>query len=321
MASGTIASTSGLRAERQRIVIVTGPSGAGRSTAVRVLEDVGFEVIDNLPLSLLDRLIAGPPLIRPLALGIDVRNRDFSVDALAEALSGLARRPEMQVELLYLDCRPDVLIRRYSETRRRHPLARAQAPAQGIAREIELLAPIRRMADILIETSEMTPHELRREIERRLGIDAGKRLLVSVLSFSYRRGIPNGADMVFDCRFLRNPYWQESLRGRDGRAQEVVRHVEEDPRLAPFCERVGALVELLLPAFAEEGKAHFAMAFGCTGGQHRSVVLAERFANALAAAGWRVSIRHRELERRSGEALAADAGGEDAGGAEKEGRA
>ncbi len=284
--------------DRQRLIFVTGPSGAGRSTAVNALEDMGFEAIDNLPLSLLYRLLDGPPLARPLALGIDVRNRDFSVNGFIEIIERLAAKVELDVELLYLDCTPNVLIRRFSETRRRHPLAPTDSPVQGIELEIKLLVPIRARANFLIDTSELSPHDLRQEIEQWFGTTAEKGLALSVQSFSYKRGIPRGVDMVLDCRFLRNPHWEPALRNLDGRDKKVADYVEKDARFSEFFIKVSDLTELLLPAFSEEGKSHIAIAFGCTGGQHRSVAVAERLANALAASGWQVSIRHRELERR-----------------------
>ena len=284
----------------RRLVLVTGPSGAGRSTAVNVLEDLGFEAIDNLPLSLLPRLLDGPPFGRPTALGIDVRNRDFSTNALIELIDDLSMREALDVELLYLDCSADVLLRCYSETRRRHPMAPAESPQQGIEREFDLLVPIRARANILIDTSDLSPHDLRAEIEGWFDTGASQKLAVSVQSFSYKRGIPRGVDMLLDCRFLRNPYWSEDLRGLDGKDTAVVEDIAEDKRFAEFFDKVRALTLMLLPAYAEEGKAHLAIAFGCTGGQHRSVAVAEKLANALAASGWQVSIRHRELERRGG---------------------
>ena len=288
-----------------RCVMVTGPSGAGRSTAIRVLEDLGFEAIDNMPLSLLPRLLDGPGHTRPMALGIDTRNREFSVAALIEAIDQFGERYGHPLELFYLDCREDVLLRRFSETRRRHPMAPAESPTEGIAREFDLLIPIRARADILIDTSELTPHELRAEVERWFAPDAdqGRGLAVSVNSFSYKRGLPRGIDMVFDCRFLRNPYWEEGLRGLNGTDAQVAGYVAEDHRYSVFFDRVLDLTEMLLPAYAEEGKAHLSIGFGCTGGQHRSVTLAENLARALAEQGWQVSIRHRELERRRNGAL------------------
>ncbi len=279
------------------VVFVTGPSGAGRSTAVKALEDIGFETIDNLPLSLVPRLLAGPPLGRPLALGIDVRNRDFSVEAMLDLVRETGMGESHRSELLYLDCRPDVLVRRYSETRRRHPLASHEAPPQAIEREIDLLAPVRARAHTLIDTSDLTPHELRAELERLYGGSGRSRLSVAVQSFSYKRGIPRGVDMVLDCRFLRNPYWEPDLRALDGRDPAVARHVEGDPRFSDYLKQIESLLQLLLPAICDEGKAHFSIAFGCTGGQHRSVLVAEKVAKMLAADGWQVSKRHRELEQ------------------------
>jgi len=284
------------RADAPPPVLVTGPSGAGRSTAIRALEDLGFEAIDNLPLSLIPRLLDGPPRAARLALGIDTRNRDFATDAFLD-LIGEAAAPGFEV--LYLDCSAEVLLRRFSETRRRHPLAPAETPLTGIEREFDLLAPIRARADILVDTSELTLHELRAEIARWFGGPSEHRLAVSLHSFSYKRGLPRGMDMVFDCRFLRNPYWDDALRPFDGRDPRIADYVAADPRFEAFFGKVAELADLLLPAYAEEGKAHLSIAFGCTGGKHRSVAMAERLAKALAGAGWRVSTRHRELERRA----------------------
>ncbi|MFV0335263.1 MAG: RNase adapter RapZ [Tropicimonas sp.] len=283
-------------APAHRIVLVTGLSGAGRSTAIRALEDLGYEVIDNLPLSLVPRLLEGAPQGPALALGIDTRNRDFSTNAFLELLDRLGSHG---AELLYLECRPEVLLRRYSETRRRHPLAPAENPLVGIERDFDLLAPIRRRADVVIDTSEMSVHDTRAEVGHWFGNPEDNRLALSVHSFSYKRGLPRGLDMVFDCRFLRNPYWDPALRPLNGLSPDVAAHVAEDPRFPAFFDKVRDLAELLLPAYVEEGKSYLAIGFGCTGGQHRSVTMAERLGNTLAESGWQVSIRHRELERKN----------------------
>lgn len=292
----------------RRVILVTGPSGAGRTTAIRALEDLGHEAIDNMPLSLLPRLLDGPPLARPMALGLDVRNREFSVERVIELVDRLEADPEVAPQLLYLDCRPDVLVKRFSETRRRHPLAPAESPAEGVDREIDLLVPIRARADVLIDTSDLTVHDLKAEIARWFDDLGGKQLAVSVESFSYKRGVPRGIDMILDCRFLANPYWDPLLRGLDGRDPAVAAHVAADPRFEPFFAQVAGLVEFLLPAYVAEGKSHLSIGFGCTGGQHRSVAVAERLADRLAAAGWQVSKRHRELERRGALAAAPNVG-------------
>ena len=281
-----------------RLILVTGPSGAGRTTAIRVLEDLGYEGIDNIPLSLVPRLIEGPPLGRPMALGLDVRNRDFNATALIELIDRLTRNPRVSLEILYLDCAPGVLIQRFSETRRRHPLAPADTPAQGVEREVDLLAPIRARADHLIDTTDLTQHDLKADLAALFDITPSGRLSVSVQSFSYKRGIPRGVDMIFDCRFLANPHWVAELSPLDGRDPQVAAYVRNDPRFAEFFQRLRDLLLFLLPAQLDEGKAHLTIGFGCTGGQHRSVAVTEMMANALAEKGWAVSKRHRELERR-----------------------
>ncbi len=295
-------------ADLTRIVLVTGPSGAGRTTAINALEDAGFEAIDNLPLTLLPRLLEGPPPDRPLALGTDARNRDYSARALTATLDRLQATPGIAADLLYLDCAPEVLQRRYSETRRRHPLAPAADPGQGIALERDLLVPVRSRATVLIDTSRLTPHDLRAEVTRLFAPDGAAQLGVSVVSFSYRRGLPMGADLVFDCRFLRNPHWQPDLRAEDGRDPDVAAFIASDPNFAGFRDRVLDLLGSLLPAFQDEGKTHLTVAFGCTGGKHRSVAMTELVAAHLAAEGWRVSKRHREVEDRRPDGAAGAAG-------------
>lgn len=282
-----------------RIVLVTGPSGAGRSTAIHVLEDLGYEAIDNLPMGLLLRLMEGADPSRPMALGIDARNRDFSTIGFIELVARLGRMSQVDLSTLYLDCSDDVLLRRFSETRRRHPVATDASPETGIRQEKELLEPIREIADTLIDTSVLNVHQLRSEVERWFAPEGGRHLAVSIESFSYKRGLPLGLDMVFDCRFLANPYWRPELREADGRNPDVASYVQADTNYAAFFERVVELLLSLLPAFKAEGKTHLSVAFGCTGGQHRSVAMAEAVAKALAEQGQPVAIRHREMERRS----------------------
>jgi len=284
------------------LVLVTGPSGAGRTTAINVLEDLGFEVINNLPLSLLPRLLDGPPLSHPLALGLDIRNRDFSINALISAIDGMTNRPDIATQVLYLDASEEELVRRFSETRRRHPLVESGSLLSGISGEKELLVPIRARADVLIETTGLSPHDLRAEIERLFAPDEGHMMNVTVHSFSYKRGLPRGMDIVLDCRFLRNPHWDAALRDHDGRDAAVDAYVEADPRFTQFFAQIKDMMDLLLPAYKEEGKSHLSIGFGCTGGQHRSVAVAERLAKSLAADGWQVSKRHREMERRDAQA-------------------
>ncbi|MGB3407980.1 MAG: RNase adapter RapZ [Jannaschia sp.] len=278
------------------VLLVTGPSGAGRTTAIRVLEDAGYEVIDNLPLSMVTRLLASaPPKPQPLALGIDVRNRDFSVDSLLTRLASLRADPDVSVRMLYLDCSADVLIARFSETRRRHPLAPQEDAAIGVARELALVSDIAEQADVVIDTTALTVHDLRDEVLRWIGGARG--LALSVQSFSYKRGLPRGLDIVFDLRFLANPHWVPSLRGGTGRDKDVRDHITADPCFEAFFTRMTDLLLSTLPAYREEGRAHLSIGLGCTGGRHRSVAVTEMLADTLAEAGWQVSKRHRELDR------------------------
>jgi UPF0042 nucleotide-binding protein len=286
------------------IVIVTGPAGAGRTTAIRALEDFGFEAIDNLPLSLMPRLVAGPPMQKPLVVGLDPRNRDFAIDALTDMLDELGARPGCRPVLAYIDCAAAVLVQRYNETRRRHPSSPNESPGIGIERETQLLAPLRDRADVLIDTTALNVHELRAELARWFAPgESGAGLAVSVESFSYARGLPRGADMVMDCRFLRNPHWNAELRAQDGRDPEVSAYVAGDPTCEPFVGRLLEMLRFLLPRYEAEGKSYFTVALGCTGGKHRSVALAELIGNSLAQDGWRMSIRHRDLERTVASAL------------------
>ncbi|WP_376875338.1 RNase adapter RapZ [Albirhodobacter sp. R86504] len=282
--------------QSQRVVLVTGPSGAGRSTTISTLEDLGYETIDNLPLSLVPRLLSSP-LGQPLALGIDVRNREFSAAGLIEMIDRLTREPAITLEVLYLDCAADVLVRRYSETRRRHPLS-IDSPLVGIAQELDMLAPIRQRADVLIDTSAMTVHDCRAEVTRWFSRMHVPQMSVSLHSFSYKRGTPRGIDIMFDCRFLSNPHWNADLRPMDGRDAAVQAYIARDERFTGFVDHVHGLLQFVLPAHLEEGKSHLSIGFGCTGGQHRSVALTEIMSNLLAEGGWHVSKRHRELERR-----------------------
>ncbi len=292
-----------LRRPAPVVLVVTGLSGAGRSSAIAALEDLGYEAINNFPISLFERLIepvAGTAA--PIAIGISSRTRGFSARAVTETVDSLRSRWRAGTMLLFLDCADQVLLTRFNQTKRRHPMAPVEGPATGIQRERDVLAELRERADVIIDTTEMTPHELKAELQARFALEDSAGLSVTIQSFSYKRGVPPNADMVFDCRFLRNPYWDASLRELDGREEAIQAFVRDDPLYDAFFGKLCDMVTMLLPAYRDEGKAYLTIALGCTGGRHRSVTIAENLARHLNGADWPVSIRHRELDARGARA-------------------
>ncbi|BAK66151.1 putative P-loop-containing ATPase [Sphingobium sp. SYK-6] len=283
------------------ILIVTGLSGAGKSTSLRTLEDAGWETVDNLPLTMLDRLLAAPPPQgyaagedRPLAIGIDSRTRGFAADTVLSVIASLRDQGRNQVEMLFLDCSGTVLERRYAETRRRHPLAPDRPAADGIARERELLEPLRRAAEHLIDSSDFTSNALQQAIRQRFAGSFESTL--TLLSFGFARGVPRNADLMFDMRFLRNPYWEDDLRHLGGLDAPVRDYVMADPLFEKAVGQIEALLGTVLPRYSEDGKAYVTIAFGCTGGRHRSVCVTEEIGQRLRAAGFSPTIMHRNLE-------------------------
>ena len=269
-------------------LVVTGLSGAGKSTVLKALEDLGFEVVDNLPLALFDRLLEpgeASALPRRLALGIDSRTRGFDAEAIAARVRAL-RGEGVDVRLLFLDCGSDELMRRFSETRRRHPLALDRPAADGIAAERALLDPLRRWADVVIDTSDFRAADLRAHIADRFDAGAGHAPTLTCMSFGFARGLPRDADLVFDMRFLSNPHWDLALRPLTGDDEAVADHIRADPAFAPAFERIVELLLTLLPGYRREGKAYLTLAFGCTGGRHRSVFVARAVAARLREAGY-----------------------------------
>ena len=300
-----------------RLLLVTGMSGAGKSSVLDALEDMGWDCVDNLPASLLHAFVAGDGSecrLVPAAVAMDVRSRGFEPDNLRGLIASL---PGVQPEILFLDSATRELLRRYDETRRRHPLAPDRPAEDGIARERNMLAPLRALADSLIDTTELSPVELRDELRKRYGQDADETVL-TIASFGFARGILRTADLVFDLRFIPNPHWVEELRPLTGADRPVRDFVAADPSWTKSMDNIEALLSDWIPRYWAAGKSYLTVAFGCTGGGHRSVAAAVEMAERLRSAGFSPNIRHRDLasppsdtiEGRPGPATSGETGNE-----------
>ena len=294
------------------LVLVTGLSGAGKASILRALEDVGFEAVDNPPLTLVETLVSRGD--RALAIGLDARTHGFEAQQVLATLDRLRQLPNLRTELVYATAEPAVLLRRYTETRRRHPLAPDGQVIDGVERERELTLPLRDAADLVVDTSELPLPRLRRLIEEHFGMGGSSAapMAVTLVSFAFPAGLPREADMVFDARFLRNPHYDPILRSRTGFDSDVAAYVEADPDYEAFFASILAMLQLVLPRFVQEGKKYATIAIGCTGGRHRSVRTIERLAPILAGLAlrgrertWQVATVHRELMK-SGEGKSGD---------------
>jgi UPF0042 nucleotide-binding protein len=282
----------------KELVIVTGISGSGKASALRAFEDLGYHAVDNLPLELLlefAALVGKSPEVRQAAIVVDVREGS-TLDRLPEILVGV--RKLLPTRVVFLDAQDAVLVRRYSETRRPHPLGRSETVSRSIVEERQVLDPIRNVADTLIDTSNFNVHQLRAHILDRFGHeDQGKQLLVSCLSFGFKNGVPLDADMVFDVRFLPNPHFVPEFRKLTGQDPKVAAYVRKFSQTREFLDKVTDLMLYLLPHYVQEGKSYLTVAFGCTGGQHRSVMMAEEMSKRLKKAGYQVKAVHRDMPR------------------------
>lgn len=295
-------------APRHRVLLVTGLLGAGKTTALRVLEDLGWETIDNFPIRFLGRLIdspdtAGAELRAPLAIGFDSRTRGFDPAKVIDRVKRLAERADLELTTLFLDCSGQELERRYNETRRRHPLAQDLPASSGIMAERELMEPLRSWADMVISTSNFSSNDLQQAIRERFSDEGSKPITVSITSFGFSRGTPPLADLVFDMRFLDNPHWDKQLRPMTGQDAPVAHHVRKDPAFEEPFARIRDLILMLLPRYRAQGKAYVNIAFGCTGGRHRSVFVAEEMTRVLASAGYAPSLTHRNLGTRAADGV------------------
>ncbi len=288
---------------RQRILLVTGVLGAGKTTALRALEDLGWEVLDNFPIRMLERFIdnaeESPSSDAPLAIGFDSRTRGFNPQAVIDLVKRLTLREDLELTTLYLDCGGNELVRRYNETRRRHHLSADAPVSAGIAAERELMEPLRRWADIVINTNDFSSNDLQQAMRTQFAPDAGPALTLTVSSFGFSRGMPPVADFVFDMRFLDNPHWDKVLRPMTGLDAPIGDFIRRDPAFGEAFARVRDLLLLLIPRFKAQGKAYVNIAFGCTGGRHRSVFMAEQIGAALRDAGFSPTMLHRNLGSRA----------------------
>ena len=280
------------------VVFVTGMSGGGKASILRALEDVGFEAVDNLPLEMVEGLATKTE--RALAIGVDTRTRGFDAMAVRAILGRLRADPRLAPELIYATAADDVLQRRFTETRRRHPMAPQGRVGDGIAKERGVTAPLHEVADLLIDTSDLPLAELRSLVEQRFARPGEAGLVVFLVSFAYPAGLPREADLVFDARFLRNPHYDPILRRRTGLDASVGDYIAADPDYPAFLEQLRGLIRLVLPRFVQEGKKYATIGIGCTGGRHRSVHLIETLAAEIRAAGWNALVTHRELARAAG---------------------
>lgn len=301
----------------QPILLVTGLSGAGKTTVLKTLEDLGWEAVDNFPIRLAGPLLDIPaPIGRsgsaiPLALGFDSRTRGFKAEALIKQIKQLQKRPDLNIMTLFLDCAGTEIERRYAETRRRHPMAQDRPAMDGIAQERMMMEPLRRWAETVIDTSKMSAHELQVDIRERFSSEATPHTTVSITSFGFSRGVPHNVDLVFDLRFLRNPHWDNELRPMTGLDAEVSAYVEADPAYQEAMAKIRDLLAFLLPLYDAQGKAYVNIAFGCTGGRHRSVHVAEQFGKWLRDDGFSPTVSHRNLTSRPIDALEGPANGAD----------
>jgi len=283
----------------QRILLVTGLSGAGKSTALNVLEDLGWETIDNFPVRLLKGLLAEPePEDAPLAVGFDSRTRGFVPQDVLDLIGDLSERRDIALSTMFIDCASGELERRYNKTRRRHPMAQERPLHEGIRAERDLLGLLRHHSDVVIDTSEFSSNQLQQHMRELFGQSGQTDMTVTVSSFGFSRGMPPLADLVFDMRFLDNPHWVPELREQTGLDRAVGEHIERDPGFADAFSRIRDLLLDLLPRYGAQGKSYVHIAFGCTGGRHRSVFTAERMAQSLREAGFSLTVRHRNLASR-----------------------
>ncbi|GAB5488682.1 MAG: RNase adapter RapZ [Parasphingorhabdus sp.] len=300
-----------IEANAKQVLLITGLSGAGKSTALKTMEDIGWETVDNFPIRLVGNLLDTPPSSSrgdqdpPLAIGFDSRTRGFEPSKLIEVIKSLQENMNFLISTLYLECTDDELERRYAETRRRHPLALDRPAREGIALERTQLDPLRRWADMIIDTSTLSANDLQRHIRQQFPIKDVEKSVVTITSFGFSRGLPNNVDLVFDVRFLANPFWDEKLKLMTGLDKMVADYIAKDPAYDEAMSKFQNMLKFLLPKYQDAGKSYVNIGIGCTGGRHRSVHVAEALSKHLHEAGFSTTVSHRNLASRPMEALEA----------------
>ena len=277
---------------KNELILVIGQSGAGRTTVIHIMEDQGFDTLDNVPVHLIPRVAPRELLDKPLALGLDIKSKSFSIKNLMKEISSWKALSKSRVVILFLECSLDILIKRFSLTRRPHPVPGENNLELSIKRELKLIAPLREKADFVLDTSNTSPNELRLKLGSIFPLANNRSIQIMLQSFSFRSGSPSGVDMVFDCRFLKNPNWEEGLKDLNGTDVEVIDYLHKDESWTSFNKSLMQMMSTIIPAFEKEGKSYLSIGLGCTGGQHRSVFVAEKLFKHLKDKNYDVKILH-----------------------------
>ena len=283
--------------DKNELILVIGQSGAGRTTVIHILDDQGFDTLDNVPVHLIPRVVPRELVDKPLALGLDIRSKSFSLQNLMKEISNWKALSKSRVVILFLECSLDVLIKRFSLTRRPHPVPGENNLELSIKRELKLIAPLRGKADFVLDTSNTSPNELRLKLGSIFPLAKNRSINIMLQSFSFRNGSPSGVDMIFDCRFLKNPNWEDGLKNLNGTDVEVKDYLRKDESWESFNKSLIQMLLTIIPAFEKEGKSYLSIGFGCTGGQHRSVFVAEQLYKHLFDKSYNVKMFHTILQK------------------------
>jgi len=283
--------------DNHELIIVIGQSGAGRTTVIHILDDQGFDTLDNVPVHLIPRVASRELVDKPLALGLDIRSKSFSVQNLMKEISNWEALSRSRVVILFLQCSLNILIKRFSLTRRPHPVPGEDSLELSIKRELNLIAPLRDKADLVLDTSNTSPNELRLKLGSIFPLANNRNIQIILQSFSFRKGSPSGLDMIFDCRFLKNPNWEDDLKNLNGTDTEVKNYLYKDKSWESFNNSLIKMMSTIIPSFEREGKSYLSIGLGCTGGQHRSVFVAEQLFEHLLDKDYDVKILHTTLQK------------------------